>query len=821
MNRTPLFVGGLFLSIVGAGAIWLGPMLTRRPLRTTVPPVDRVVPKVRPSPKRPVATDRAKGPSSEDRVPVWQRPRFVVITPDGAPFDSDDLLFGIETDVRGIPRWIGARGFGWTRVPPTDPDGVVRVRLPAAAPELLVTVREADGRPAVRIPIDYVFDGPDWATTDSDGRARIDSMPAGVLRINVGGDVRSASPVRVRMGVDRTVTAIVEPGWTITVRVLDESGSPLSGATVAGYGFDGPRTAAPVVKREDVPIRSGTDGRAAFVTRIDERLAIVVSASGYTTTTVRAPLADPRGSLNTGMTIRLATGGASIEGLLGWPEADRRRPELTCEPAVLALIREWLGVEDALAASVHRLERQTPEPESDTEFAFRRLESAIPWRLLVRGPAVAEDHVLDLNDSSSRALRLRPEPTRPDARSVPVSAPDAATTSLRGRVTDVKGMPLRGITVSAEGPRAVTDADGQFVVPGVPKGRTLDVVYGWLDGADCGSAVPSEFAPWFSVRVAASDELLALTLPRAAAVRCRLTDGLTGKPLSWARVLILDGDDNVRFDAPVATYDGHISLESLVPGTAGSLFAFAPGLRREIPLALRAGEVVDAGEVGLARGGRVSGTVNDKAGTPIAGAAVAVMEDGRLERGGRSIVYGRDLVLRRTLTDAKGAFVLEGLDTSRPAAIGIAADALAPGARRVLWTEGEDAALNVTLIPGGSVRLQLFDPAGGRVSGAFVDLEDARTGVRTSDLLRRAALGSFVAASDDVRRATRAFLLEDPKTPGVYRLGPVEAGPYDVVVSCPGFQTKRAKFSVPDPRRSIPAEALEWRLDLTHSTDGK
>lgn len=818
MNRTPLLVGALFIAVVGAGAIWLGPRLLRRPTRTTAP---RVAPPSEragvPPPERiehtaPVARPPSKAPA----------PRLLVTTPDGASLPSAIVRqFAGTADPRGFAgKWVGAKGYAWTRLPPTDADGAVRVRLNAVAPELVVTVNEADSSPAAGVLLTSGGDGLILGITGPDGRLRVDAMAAGVLDLRVGQGARGSSVRRVRMGVEREVGVVLEPGWAMLVHVVNEAGSPLAGADVAAYGFDGPRTSSASGPRGTEPIRSGADGVARFVTRVDERLAIVASADGFETTTVRAPWPDPRAPLSSDMTIRMRKDEGRVAGSLHAPAAVRSVIDVRAEPAVLAPLREWFGREDVVERStpVHYVGAPAGE---DSPIGLRGLDRGVPWRVTVRGSVIAEDHVLDLDDSSSQALRLRPEASPPDAGPVADSAAKPEPHSLRGRVTDVKGAPLRGITVGADGRRAVTDADGLFVVPGVAKGEALDVVYGWLDGADSGAANPADFAPWFQVRASASDDLLSLTLPRAASARFRLTDGLSGKPISWARVLILDGDGSVRFDAPVATSDGRVTLDALLPGTAGTLLVFAPGLRREVPLALRAGETTDAGEVGLIRGGRVTGSVKDRAGALIAGAGVAVMEDGRLERGGRSIAYGRDLVMRRTTTDEKGAFVLEGLDTSRPAAIGISADGYAPAARRVLWTEGEDAPLSATLLLGGSVRLQLFEPTGARVSGALVDLEDARTGVRMTDLLRRATLGSFVASTEDVRRATKGFLLEDPKSPGIYRIGPVEAGPYDVVVSCPGFQTKRAKFSVPDPRRSIPAEALEWRLDLTPTADGK
>ena len=697
-----------------------------------------------------------------------------------------------------------AEGFAWTRVPPTERDGAVRVRVLALAAPLDVLVREADGRPAAEVPVTYGPDGIFSRRTDAEGRARIDDMPAGVLRIGVGGGVRSASPLRVRLGIDRAAEATLDPAVEIHVRVVDEGGGALVGARVETVGFDGPRA---------TPAVTGADGRVRVIARLDERLAVFVSKDGYETTAVEPAFPDPRRPLASAVEVRLPKERGLLRGDVVFDDAGAGRPiDVRIEPAVLAPLREALGREDVAERPLFAFTTR------GGAFDARGLDGETPVRVSLRGPVVPEDHVVSPADPAARALRLRPErDLRGDA--LAGDPPPADAVAIHGRVTDVKGAPLAGITVGAEGRRSTTDADGLFVLPGLDRGLPVDLVYGWVDGADTRGVDPTAYAPWFQVRATPSDEVLALVLPKAAAATLRLTDGLSGAALSWARVLVLDGEANVRFDAPVATRGGVVVLAGLVPGTAGTLVAFAPGLRREVPIALRAGETVDLGEVGLVRGGRVTGTVKDRKGAPVAFASVAAMEDGRVERGGRGTVYGRDLVVRRATADAAGAFVLEGLDASRPTAIGVAADGYAPCARRVLWNEGEDANVAATLTRGGSVRLQLLDPAGGRVSGAYLELEDARTGVRALDLLRRAALGSFVGSNADVRRATASFLAEDPSLAGVYRLGPVEAGQYELVVSRPGFARKRAKFTVPDGEtgayRAIPSEVMDWRLELT------
>lgn len=799
MNRTPFLVGGLFVAIVGAGAYWLGPRLLRRPPRTDPAPSLPSRPGDGSDPSRPGTRARPK-----DGAPGAARaPTLVVTTADGKVVPEERRRFSGPADDRGLPgTFVRAEGSAWTRLPPSDEDGAIRVRLAPAAPPLSILVVEPDGRPAPGVVVVYGPGGHASVATDVGGRAVIDGAEPGLLRLGVGAGMRAAAPVRVRMGVDTSATIALEPAWTIAVRVEDEAARAIAGARVRARGFDGRRAPDAL---------TGADGIARVTSRVDERLALSVSAPGRETTAVELTPPDPRAPLTSDVTVRLVPARGSIEGRIDAPAGGAGALRLLAEPAVLAPLREVLGPEDVADLSL----------EGDVRtgaIAFAGLDPSVPWRLSLRGGVVPEDHVLRPDDPTARFLTLRPERIAPAARPIDRPGPSDAV-ALRGRVVDVRGAPLRGVTITASGRRALSDADGLFVLPGMVAAAVVDVTYGFADGADAGAVNATEFAPWYAARATVGDEPRTLVLPRAAALRARLTDGVRGTPLSWARIVVLDGDGDVRFDAPVATRDGDVRLEGLVPGTSGTLVALAPGLRRDVPLALKAGETVDAGEIGLVRAGRVTGTVKDRKGAPIPGAIVAAMEDGRVERGGFTVAFGRDLVLRRTRSDERGSFAIEGLDLSRPAALGIYADGYAPTARRALWTAEETATVSATLVRGGGVKLELFDDARERVPGAFVELEDARTGVRTVDVLRRAALGSFVGSSEDVRRASGSFLLEDPATPGVYRIGPVEPGAYEVIVTCAGFRPERAKLTVPDTEsgayRPIPADVLDWRLELT------
>ena len=169
----------------------------------------------------------------------------------------------------------------------------------------------------------------------------------------------------------------------------------------------------------------------------------------------------------------------------------------------------------------------------------------------------------------------------------------------------------------------------------------------------------------------------------------------------------------------------------------------------------------------------------------------------------------------------------------RPAVLAVWAQGYAAGARRVIWTPSADARLPLVLGRGGRLRLRLTEAAGSPVSGVAIDLEDGRrTGARILDLWHRAMLGGGVGSSDDLRRASETLLFEDPKEPGVYRIGPIEPGPYELVAERPGYKPLRVRLSIPDddpegvaggvaaPFSTARIGALDLRFDMEPEPPG-
>ncbi|HVG92879.1 MAG TPA: carboxypeptidase-like regulatory domain-containing protein [Planctomycetota bacterium] len=820
MSRGQIAILLAFVVLVAGLAFLVGPaLLSGRPDRTRRVDARGVAPA--PSDPEPAAVGPAPAPVGP--VAASSRAfRLEVTGPDGRPVPAASrrhvgAVEGADgARLLAARAWVGAPGARWAAVPAPGADGVARVSLVASAPPLTIVLLEEDGAPAAGVPV--AWPGPDGrprsVRTDDRGIAVIDDRAPGVVFIKAGGLERAGPTLRRRAGVDRDASATLDPPWTVAGRVLDASGRPVAGARVRGVWPEGTEDAG--------PLNAVTDAGGAFRWRgrASDRLALVIEHPVHGTVSVEPLAPDPRRGDATSVEARFPPDASRLAVVT---DLSRLAPSaeaiLRAEPGVLALVRETWG------SAVVAWDAPESSVRSGETWEVADVVPTVPLRVTLRGDVVPEDHVLAPGDPSRAHLVLAPRPLAPEAKAPEV--PDAAATAfLRGTVVDPDGLALPGVTVVGGGRRVVADAAGRFAIEGLVPGERIDVLYAWLDGADAGEVDAGAYAPWATARLAPVPDPVVLRLPRAAAVTFLASDGLDRIPLAWVRVVITDGAGTPLFDDVVATRAGRATITGLVPGLPGTLFVHAPGLRREVPLALRAGSTVDLGEVPLVRGGRVEGVVKSPDGRPVARAVVAATDDGRATTDASAAAREADLSTRRTTTDEEGRFVLEGLDATRPTALAVWAEGHAPSARRVLWPEDGRARLNVTLVRGVTARLHLNERGGAPVSGALVEFADGRTGARVLDLLHRAAWGSVVGSTEDVRRAARALLIEHPSEPGLYLVGPLEPGPYDVAIEHPLYRSLRARYTVLDPSPEgpdnpmrIPLESMEWRVELDPARD--
>jgi hypothetical protein len=120
-----------------------------------------------------------------------------------------------------------------------------------------------------------------------------------------------------------------------------------------------------------------------------------------------------------------------------------------------------------------------------------------------------------------------------------------------------------------------------------------------------------------------------------------------------------------------------------------------------------------------------------------------------------------------------------------------------------------EAKVEVRLRRGSTVSLLIRDDRTEQpVHGAIVDLESGRDGSDFLDLLQRGVLGGQAGSTAEWRAVSESLLWEDREA-GVYEIGPIEPGGYELLVEHPSYHPERLKIPVLDPSDPMSYEALE------------
>lgn len=498
-----------------------------------------------------------------------------------------------------------------------------------------------------------------------------------------------------------------------------------------------------------------------------------------------------------------------------------------------------------------------PVPGERLELVLSDGEGPAAWQRVLLSPGPAEGDVLQPDDREAwsdaggrvgladlpagtwwlRAYRagrahLRARVVLPQAGPLALAfapAPAGPGTRLAGRVTDDRGRALPGVTLRAAGMVATSDGEGRFVLEGVESlAPRVSLAFGYEPGQPVPEGVDARAYPvaW-SEEVRPGSEGLSLMLPGEQRLAWRAVDRLDDTPVRWLRAVARDDAGRTWLDRTLASPDGRYLLPGL-PRTGLTLTLLAPGRRlvRLVPLerAARdegspAGAVRDLGDLGLVRGLVLEGQVTGADGQPLPGARAALLGPGWLATLRGDPAPRRELDLRVAAADARGVVRLEGLDPAAPAAVVLWAPGHAPTLRRALYAEapaGEapgalerlEARIDARLRPGTRLQLMLTDLATREpVHGAVLDLESARNGSAWLDLVVRGVLGGQAASLDEVRAAGE-HLLWEAREQGLYVLGPVEPGEYELVVEHPLYLPERRKLPVLDPGSPLSFEQL-------------
>ncbi len=576
-------------------------------------------------------------------------------------------------------------------------------------------VADADGDPIVGATVRTILSDGEPVSTDGDGEYVLDHLDPGrprwLVTVQAAGHRAEESWVDTPGAADVRHDVTLEVGATVRGRVLDEAGAPIEGALVALGPFVGARTAV-----------SGTSGpEGLFVLEHAPPGAMTLTAvrPGHAAAAARVDV--PEEGDRDGVEVRLGRS-HHVGGVVVDP---RGRP-----------------VDAAIVQAIADGDVAAPNARTDEEGRFRLVDvpaSATGLRVVASGFAEWTGPAGRF-DGDDRRIELIP------------------AGRLGGRVVDaVTGAPVPRFTIRLVAP---TLAPGEAAAPleaswareghafRSPDGSWIAAAPWVAPGDVFGVEVSAPgYAPATERHVVAAgpdDPLpLVLRLGRGASVVGTIVARGTGVPLEGARVRTYAIDETV----PAADDGVHGRRPARSDARGRFEIGGVPAGRTRLLVETPDGEVVDDGPFDVPRSGVVerrievrapgvlTGTVEDEAGRPVAGATVVIAEIG--ERGETS----RD---RRTTTNESGRFRVEGI----------------PGGRYVVVRTESAGAVHATLLAAG-IRLEdggerdvTLRPRGrGRIEGTLETVEGAPAPPVAVEAVRGGVLASRdpVAAAAGVR----------------------------------------------------------------------
>ncbi|MBI4601044.1 MAG: carboxypeptidase regulatory-like domain-containing protein [Planctomycetes bacterium] len=636
-------------------------------------------------------------------------------------------------------------------------EGVV-IRLPAGT-AASGRVADLDTRePVADAQVDFVLvppkDGPAGgralqrrAKTASDGVFEVRGLVPGSWQVSArakGYLPSKAQTAAIEGEGHEPVEILLEPGASISGRVLDGRGKPIAEATVRpSVSFTSP-SEWNVNLGNLFSVSSQTDPEGRYrLEGLSAHGAYTVTASHgeHTTGSVKGLKLGPREALE-GVDLTLRRGGtirgrvtdsrgSLVIGARVQASLEKEGPEAGETPA------PSFGAGGGPGAS-------SPATDAEGRYEISRLD---PGKYGVK--AEAKDRL----GASRGGIEVLDERA---VEGVDLVLGDGE--ALAGRVVDAEGSPIAGARVVVSGSsstQARTDGDGRFRLGGLTAGTHQ--VNAWQQGFQGAS-----------IQAVAPGPEVTLRLTRSAAIAGELR---SRRPASFdgSQVMAVaqgTGGGQGTFWGSGAGRDGKFEVE-VREGTyvvKAIVRGFAPS--SSAPVTVKAGERVEGVVVDLLEGARIEGVVVSAAsGEPIEGATVAVR-----------VAPGQDWTaswgLPSAATGAGGDFVLEGVPEGL---VSLGAHHKDFADRLV---EGLAARVGETL----RVRIELA--AGGAIRGAVARAGRPAPGLRVLATLTGAIGG---AAREAVTGADGSFELKG-LAPGIYELR--------VLAASAGRHTERARRTV-------------------------
>jgi hypothetical protein len=648
-------------------------------------------------------------------------------------------------------------------------------------------------------------------------------LPAGLHRLVVDHPRFVSSAERlVRVAGPKELAVALEPGLSVSGRVVDDLGEPVAGAEVEAFadGFaTGRRTHAGAdgnfalrgFRGNVVSLRVRAPGKATALWRLvlfpgDERtreeitllaassvvLATVPDAEGVLLpewyeealeeprlganyTPLRARGARLSFSVTPGHRYRIlviAPGyrPASTETFLA-PPAGRSRdlPSLPLRPA--GRLFGQLGAANAGRVVVCQGPEGVARCRTDRtgRFVFGNLDPG--------------EHILWVAgvDETGTKVTLAAGERR---KRIDLACRVEAERVITGRVLDADDKALPGAEVEAAGRRATTGEDGTFRLTALPRGPqrfTLHV----RPGPACRALAADPHLPHVERKVGVGADAQ-VRLLRAGRLWVRLDPG--DRELARARLLVTSVATGARLERKLAYRAADARVEDLpvgahrvevvapgVLGTAGAVVAVTPAPEEPTTLTIAPGRTA-RGKVFLRRD------------EPQPGAG-PVATDLALDRGWVTLLDGDRLRALATVpVEADGTFVLQGLPAA-PAILVASAPGLAVASVRVDLARGDADGVRINLQPGAEAAVIVTGERDEPVPQARVRVVSEH-GIDIRDLAARGRFRGVVAGDEDLEGIGRFFRLR--RGPGGRVAAPfVQPGSYRFLISADGYQPVR------------------------------